>query len=53
MPESTSSNTMQRVSRAAQETCTARDRRDNSPPEATFASGRSGWPGFAVTRSSI
>src|SRR5689334_11089296 len=30
MPESTSSNTMQRVSRAAQETCTASERRERS-----------------------
>ena len=50
MPASTSSNTMQGASSAARAaTCTARLRRDSSPPEATFASGRSGWPGLAVT----
>ena len=41
-----------RLARGAR-TCTASDRRDSSPPEATFASGRSGWPGLAVTRNSI
>ena len=43
---------MQRASFAEQATCTASDRRASSPPEATLASGRSGWPGLAVTRNS-
>src|SRR2546430_876989 len=38
MPASTSSNTMQRVASALHATCTARDRRASSPPEATLAS---------------
>ena len=51
--QSTSSNTMQRAVSAAQDTCTASDRRASSPPEATLASARGGWPGLVLTRNSI
>ena len=41
-----------RESRAVM-TWMARLIRDSSPPDATFASGRTGWPGLALTRNSI
>src|SRR5215831_18128203 len=53
IPASTSSNTMQRGSCDAHATCTASDRRESSPPEATLARERGGEPGLAVTRNSI
>jgi hypothetical protein len=54
MPASTSSKIMQvRALRRAEATCTARLMRDSSPPEATFATGFGGSPGFALTRNSM
>ena len=37
----------------AQDTCTASDSRASSPPEATLAIARGGWPGLVLTRNSI
>ena len=38
--------------RPRRHTCTASDRRESSPPEATFAIARGGWPGLVLTRNS-
>jgi hypothetical protein len=50
MPESTSSKTSVGTEAPPESsTWIASDRRESSPPEATRASGASGWPACAAT----
>ena len=53
MPTSTSSKiSVEAGASAANTTLMASEMRDSSPPDATFASACSGWPGLALTANS-